>query len=232
MPQILPRKRRRACNRSWRATRYRLFEGQPVARYSLFEGRDTAARYAEDKWITLGGSPKEGEGKHHGGFPALVNGDGTIVAGGPKELRGRNVKDVHAIFEGKRKGGEKSPEKDLTPVATSNIVEGRGEQPKPSTPEPKVETATAEVTRTDAAAKIAEAIAASGYCGNCRSRRGRRMTAKRSDNPKAVTHRLSETARRLLTELAAVLSVRDGHTTETDVLEKAVRALAKREKVK
>jgi hypothetical protein len=44
-------------------------------------------------WITIGGRPV-GDKKHKGGFPVYVSEDGTILAGGPRNLKGQKVSDA------------------------------------------------------------------------------------------------------------------------------------------
>jgi ParB-like chromosome segregation protein Spo0J/Sec-independent protein translocase protein TatA len=65
-------------------------------------GPEEQTPYAGDeKWITIGGR-EEGDQKHVGGFPVQISSDGTILKGGPKGLRGKNVKDVKSHFSGNR----------------------------------------------------------------------------------------------------------------------------------
>lgn len=52
------------------------------------------------------------------------------------------------------------------------------------------------------------------------------MTNKRADNPKPMTVRLSATARKLLDRIIKELNGRDGPTTKTDAIERAIRRLA------
>ena len=94
-----------------------LFQGRlvrpAVQRYSLFDG--VPVRYAADgdeRWITLGGSAKDGK-SHVGGFPAKIDGEGNIVASRVGGLQGKNVKDVKGHFDevrGKGAEGKKGSE--------------------------------------------------------------------------------------------------------------------------
>ena len=51
-----------------------------------------------ERWITIGGRKSE-DGEHAGGFPCKINADGEIIAGGPRGLRGKNVREVYKHFQ-------------------------------------------------------------------------------------------------------------------------------------
>jgi hypothetical protein len=55
----------------------------------------------EENWVTIGGSPS-GKAKHAGGFPVQLDGDGNIIKGGPKGLRGKHVSEVKKHFDDQR----------------------------------------------------------------------------------------------------------------------------------
>jgi len=57
------------------------------------------------------------------------------------------------------------------------------------------------------------------------------MPSRRTDDPAPRTVRLSALARRLLAELAARLSMTEGPITQTQVLERAIRELARKLKM-
>lgn len=50
-----------------------------------------------ERWITIGGRKTE-DGEHSGGVAVKIDADGTILAGGPKFLHGKNVKDSWKSF--------------------------------------------------------------------------------------------------------------------------------------
>lgn len=58
---------------------------------------------AEARWITIGGREADGE-QHVGGFPVQIDGDGRILKGGPKALRGKHVSEVGSHFKNEREG--------------------------------------------------------------------------------------------------------------------------------
>jgi hypothetical protein len=62
------------------------------------DAKPPTATAGGERWITIGGK-KKGDANHHGGFRCKISGDGTILAGGPKGLRGKNVSQVHAHFQ-------------------------------------------------------------------------------------------------------------------------------------
>ena len=52
------------------------------------------------------------------------------------------------------------------------------------------------------------------------------MTSKRTDDPRPMTVRLSAVARKLLDRIVRELNRRDGPTTKTDAIERAIRRYA------
>lgn len=58
------------------------------------------------RWITIGGK-KDGDKDHKGGFPVQIDGNGNIVKGGPKALRGKHVSQVGEHFKAEREGRTK-----------------------------------------------------------------------------------------------------------------------------
>ena len=65
---------------------------------------DEAAPF--DEWITIGGKERQGQGKHHGGFPVEIDSQGTIKQSRVGGLQGKNVKDVKGHFDKKRNSGK------------------------------------------------------------------------------------------------------------------------------
>lgn len=78
-----------------------MFEGKtPVERDSRI-GHEPAVHYDNDageRWLTIGGHEVGGKA-HVGGFPVQIDGDGRILKGGPKELRGKKIDEVHHAFQ-------------------------------------------------------------------------------------------------------------------------------------
>jgi hypothetical protein len=79
-------------------------------------GGDGPAKSGGQRWITIGGR-KRGDKEHAGGFPVLIDGEGRILGGGPKGLRGQHVSKVGEYFDGERKQREKSKEDKFSDVS-------------------------------------------------------------------------------------------------------------------
>lgn len=60
-------------------------------------------------WITIGGSEKNGV-KHHGGFPVRIDGNGTIIEGGPGNMKGVHLSKVGEHFDKQNQDAEASGE--------------------------------------------------------------------------------------------------------------------------
>lgn len=89
--------------------RFKFAVREAVERYMRAE---RVERYAEGRWITMGGKPGD-SGDHEGGQPVFISEDGIILKGGPKALHGTNIKDAKEGFAAMRKPKaetEKSPE--------------------------------------------------------------------------------------------------------------------------
>ena len=111
-----------------------LADAQEVVQYAARKTEQT--RGLDGKWITIGGSadPETGE-KHKGGFAVLISSDGTIIKGGPKELRGKKVHEVKDHFNKQRSGtkdegkeADKAPEKKEEPAKSASDIR-EGEKP-------------------------------------------------------------------------------------------------------
>lgn len=57
---------------------------------------------AGERWITVG-AQENGEGKRKGGFPVKIDGNGVIVAGGPKAMQGKHISGIGEHFENERR---------------------------------------------------------------------------------------------------------------------------------
>lgn len=66
------------------------------------------------RWVTVGGH-EEGEAKHKGGRRIQIDDDGTILAGGPKYMRGKKIGDKAAWAEGRKAAGPQGAHSMPTP---------------------------------------------------------------------------------------------------------------------
>lgn len=72
----------------------------------------TAERTGEH-WITIGGKSNE-DGEHSGGFPVKLDGEGRIIAGGPKGLHGKHVSEAGEHFRDMRDAHKKAKYEQFT----------------------------------------------------------------------------------------------------------------------
>lgn len=94
----------------------------PPTRYSLSECRAIVRYTEEGQWLTIGGHA-EGAAKHVGGFRVLIDSEGRILKGGPKELAGRKVSEAHDFFKAMREEKSESPLASPVPHGTISPVE-------------------------------------------------------------------------------------------------------------
>lgn len=90
------------------------------------------------RWITLGAQGNK-EGEKKGGFPVLIDADGTILAGGPAGMRGSKVSNVKDWFDRKRAfdATERRPDYDESEISTPR---DREETQEPDSFEPDQDT--------------------------------------------------------------------------------------------